>query len=187
MTVREIIKLVCDFVGEKELSAKLDSASFAAYTDREQEKLDLLVQCFNLVNQEIASDFLPFLTKEEVDVNNSILNFSELGKVVINIYEIKNRFGKCLRFKLYPNYVEVYGHAKKVVYSFLPADKILSNEVEMFCGLSGRIYAYGIASEFLLIDGLSEDAEIWEDRFKESLFVLSRKKGEHILPKRSWF
>ena len=65
MTVKDIIKLVCDFVGERELLAKLESTEAVTYTSREQEKLDLMVRCFNLVNQEIASDYLPFLTKEE--------------------------------------------------------------------------------------------------------------------------
>ena len=53
-------------------------------------------------------------------------------------------------------------------------------------GLSARVLAYGTASEYLLVEGLSEDAEIWEDRFKRSLFMLSRKKGEHIMPRRRW-
>ena len=186
MTVKDIIKLVCEFVGEKEILSKLNSTEAVSYTDREQEKLDLMVQCFNLVNQEIASDYLPFLTKEEIDVKNSILNFSEFEKTVVNVYEVKNRFGTSLRFRLFPNYLEISGHAKSIVYSYLPDDKVLTDNVEMLNGLSARVYAYGVASEFLLIDGLSEDAEIWEERFKESLFVLSRKRGEHVLPRRSW-
>ena len=65
-------------------------------------------------------------------------------------------------------------------------DMELTDTVEFFNGLSARVYAYGIASEFLLVSGVSDDAEIWEERFKESLFVLSRKRGEHRLPKRSF-
>lgn len=186
MTVKDIIKLVCDFVGERELLAKLESTEAVTYTSREQEKLDLMVRCFNLVNQEIASDYLPFLTKEEIDVNNSILNFSTLDKTLINVYEIKNKIGMNLKFKLFPNYVEVFGHARSIVYSFLPSEKTLTDNVEIYNGLSKRVYAYGVASEFLLVDGVSDDAEIWEDRFKQSLFVLSRRCGEHILPARSW-
>lgn len=186
MTVKDIIKLVCDFVGERELLAKLESTETVTYTSREQEKLDLMVRCFNLVNQEIASDYLPFLTKEEIDVNNSILNFSTLDKTLINVYEIKNKIGMNLKFKLFPNYVEVFGHARSIVYSFLPSEKTLTDNVEIYNGLSKRVYAYGVASEFLLVDGVSDDAEIWEDRFKQSLFVLSRRRGEHILPARSW-
>ncbi len=186
MTVKDILVLVCEFIGERELKEKISSQEEVSFTVREQEKINTLVDCFNLVNQEIASDYLPFLTKEEVGGEN-IINFSSLSKAMINIYEIKNRFGFNLKFKLFPNYVEVEGKPKSIVYSFLPADCSISSTVEMFCGLTARVYAYGIASEYLLIDGISEDAEIWEERFKESLFVLSRKRGEHRLPQRSWF
>lgn len=185
MTVREILKLVCEFVGEKEIAIKLNAQQ--EFTEKEQEKIAIMTDCFNLVNQEIASDYLPFMTKEEIAVNNSILNFQDLTKAVINIYEVKNRLGFNLRFKLYPNFVEIFGKAKWIVYSYLPSDvTTLEDEVPAFNGLSARVYAYGVASEYLLVDGLSDDAEIWEDRFKQSLFVLSRKRGEHIMPKRRW-
>ncbi len=186
MTVKEILKLVCEFVGEKELMAKLQ-AEVLSVEQREQEKLDCMVRCFNLVNQEIASDYLPFLTREEVDAQGPILNFSTLKKTVVNIYEIKNKFGVSLKFKNYPNFVEVSGKPKTVTYSFLPDELSLDDEVEKNCGLSARVYAYGVASEYLLIMGVGDDAEIWETRFKDSLFVLSRKRNEHILPRRSWF
>lgn len=185
MTVKDVVKIVCEFVGEREILAKLKDSE-SVLDEREQEKLDIMVNCFNLVNQEIASDYLPYLYKENVDQEGAIINFSDLTKVVINIIEIKNRFGLNLQFKNFSNYVEVVGKPKYVVYSYLPEDLTLSSDVEFLNGLSSRVFAYGIASEFLLVEGLSEDAEIWEERFKESLFVLSRKRGEHRLPKRSW-
>lgn len=184
MTVKDIIKIVCEFVGENEIRAKLEADT--TLSEREQEKVDCMVRCFNLVNQEIASDYLPFLTEESVDVSNSIINFSTLSKSVVNIYQVKNGFGMPIRFKNYPNYIEVCGNAKKVIYSYLPDELKLGDNIARLNGLTERIYAYGVASEFLLIDGLGADAEIWEERFKTSLFVLSRRKGEHRLPRRSW-
>ncbi len=186
MKVKDILKLVCSFVGEREILEKFEAEN-STFTSREEQKISSMVKCFNLVMQEVASDYIPFLIKEEIDVENSFLNFSELSKTVVNVCEIKNRFGICLKFKLFPNYVEIEGKAKTIVYSFLPEDKTLDDEAELACGLTPRVLAYGIASEYLLIEGISEDAEIWEERFKESLFVLSRKRGEHTLPKRAWF
>lgn len=185
MTVKDIIMLVSEFVGEKELLAKLKNSD-SVFNEREQEKLDIMVGCFNLVNQEIASDYLPYLFKEEVNVENKIVKFSDLNKTVINIFEVKNRFGMNLQFKVFSNYIEFVGHPKYIVYSYLPEELTLTSQVELFNGLSARVLAYGIASEYLLVEGLSDDAEIWEERFKESLFILSRKRGEHRLPKRSW-
>lgn len=185
MTVKGIIKLVCEFVGERELLKKLDMQN-PVYSTRESEKLETMIKCFNLVNQEIASDYLPFLLEEEIDVRNSILNFSSLSKNVVAVYQVKDCLGFGLKFRNYPNYVEIFGAAKKIVYSYLPAELELDAQVESNNGLSERVYAYGVASEYLLVDGMSDDAEIWEERFKESLFMLSRRHGEHRLPRRRW-
>lgn len=185
MTVKDILSLACDFVGEKEIKAKIFLEN-PTYTAREQEKLDLMIRCLNLVNQEIASDYLPFLFEENVDANGGVISFDGLEKSVIAVYQVKNRFGFPIRFKNYPNYVEVFGSAKKIVYSYLPDEVGLDDEIEKFNGLSERVYAYGVASEFLLIQGMGSDAEIWEERYKESLFILSSRKGEHRLPRRRW-
>ena len=125
MTVRDILKLVCEFVGERELAQKL--ATSQQLQEREQQKIEIMTNCFNLVNQEIASDYLPFLHKEEVDIEDGVLNFSSLKNKVINIYEIKNRFGFNLKFRNYSNFVEVFGKGKWVTYSFFPADKALDD------------------------------------------------------------
>ena len=186
MKVKEIIAYACGFIGEKEIEEKLESTSTVTFTDKEQEKVDALLRCFNLVNEEIASDYLPYLITEEINVDNSILNYSSLSKTIINIYAIKGTFGRNVRYKPYPDYVEIFGKAKLITYSFLPEKCELNDEFSFYNGLSARILAYGIASEYLLSDGLSEDAEIWEERFKESLFVLSRKRSETKLPKRKW-
>ena len=86
MKVKEIIAYACGFIGEKEIEEKLESTSTVTFTDKEQEKVDALLRCFNLVNEEIASDYLPYLITEEINVDNSILNYSSLSKTIINIY-----------------------------------------------------------------------------------------------------
>ena len=122
-----------------------------------------------------------------IDIIDKLANFYNVSiDYITGLSDDKGSFGKSVRYKLYPNYIEVFGRAKSITYSFLPSDFALSDEFEFYNGLSARIYAYGVASEYLLCDGLSEDAEIWEERFKESLFVLSRKKSETRLPKRRW-
>ena len=187
MTVKNVLKLVCEFVGEKELLTKLSSESAVTYTSKEQEKLDTMLRCLNLVNQEIASDYLPFIREESVDENNSTLLFSTLSEDVVAIYQVKDRFGFPLRFKNCPNSIKIEGKAKKVIYSYLPEELEMTDSIDKMNGLSERVYAYGVASEFLMFYGFGSDAEIWEDRFKTSLFMLSQKHGEHRLPHRRWF
>ena len=77
MKVKEIIAFACSFIGEQEIVKKLTSTEAVSLTDKEQEKVDTLVRCFNLVNQEIASDYLPFLyTAEKSSFLLSISFFS---------------------------------------------------------------------------------------------------------------
>ena len=54
MKVKDVVILTCLFIGEKELATKLEDNT--TLNDREQERVDTLVRCYNLVNQEIASD-----------------------------------------------------------------------------------------------------------------------------------
>ena len=182
MTVKDILKLVCEFVDERDILSKWNSST--ELSSSEQKKVDRMVKCFNLVNQEIASDYLPFLTEEAIDVSDGPLYFANLSKTVINVYEVRNAFGFSLHFKNFANHIKIDGHGKKVVYSYLPNELTLNQDVEKLRGLSERVYAYGVACEFLLLEGFGNDAELWEERFKEALFILSRKRGEHLLPER---
>ena len=97
MKVKEIIAFACSFIGEQEIVKKLTSTEAVSLTDKEQEKVDTLVRCFNLVNQEIASDYLPFLYTEEIDIDNSILNYADLDKTIINVYAVKGTFNRNVR------------------------------------------------------------------------------------------
>lgn len=193
MKVKDVLKLAFEFAGEKELAEKLAQSGDGAlnvesgdFNDAEKRKLNEALSCFNSVNQEIASDYLPFLTRESVDATSGGFLFSSLSKRVISIFQVKDKFGFDLGFRVLSNFVETSKRAKSVVYSFLPEKLGFDDEMEFFNGLSERVYAYGVASEFLLVSGLGGDADIWEERFKESLFMLSRKHGEHRLPKRRW-
>ena len=57
MLVKDIIKLACDFTGNENIAQKLEQSS--SLESSEQETVDGLVKCFNLVNNEIASEFVP--------------------------------------------------------------------------------------------------------------------------------
>ncbi len=182
MTVKDILKIVCEFIEQNEILSKWN-ASIALNT-YEQNTVDFLVKCFNLVNQEIASEYLPLLCTEAVDVENDFLDFSSLSNKVLNIVSVEDENSMTLRYKKYPNSIKIFGYAKSVTYNFLPEDLTISDDVSLFNGLTARVYAYGIASEFFLVKGMSSEAQIFEERFKQGLFALSRQKGEHRMPRR---
>lgn len=182
MTVKDVLKIVCEFIEQNEILSKWNaSISLGA---NEQETVNFLVKCFNLVNQEIATEYLPLYCTEAVDVENGILNYADLKKIVLNIESVEDSKGFLLRYKKYPNSIKIYGRAKNVTYCYLPDELSINDDVVFSNGLSTRIFAYGIASEFFLVKGMSSEAQIFEERFKSGLFALSQRRGEHRIPKR---
>ena len=74
-----------------------------------------------------------------------------------------------------------------VCYKTYPNKIALEGNAEDFGGrLSARVIAYGVASEFCYLEMLYDDASIWEARFKNSLLIACRKRGELTLKKRGW-
>ena len=187
MTVKDVLKIVCEFIEQSEILSKWNAS--VALNANEQETVNFLVKCFNLVNQEIATEYLPLDCTEAVDVENEFLDYSNLSNQVLNIVSVEDENSFSLRFKKYPNSIKIYGHAKSVTYCYLPAELSISEDVEFPNGLSARIFAYGIASEFFLVKGMSSCAQTFEERFKNGLFSLSQSRGEHRLPRRRflWF
>ena len=66
----------------------------------------------------------------------------------------------------------------------MPDELSITDNVVFSNGLSARVFAYGIASEFFLVKGMSSNAQIFEEKFKNSLFAISQSKGERRMPKR---
>ena len=72
-----------------------------------------------------------------------------------------------------------------ITYSVLPVDLELNSE-EVSSVLSERVYAYGVAREYYIMQSLTDEAEIWEERFKASLKSLYRRKSNTFMPSRRW-
>ena len=185
MTVIDILKLVCEYVGEKEICAELKAQT--SPSEAEQAKLSQMLDALNVVRQSIASDYMPFVYKEEINASNGILSYDSLTKTPIHIFEVKNKLGFNLRFKTYPNFIEIFGNAKSIVYSYLPEDLTLQSEVPLLNGIPASVYAFGTAAEYLGMEGINgEEVEYFDERFKSALFALTGKRGVFRLPQRTW-
>lgn len=184
MNTIDIIKIACDFTGNEEISVKLDERS--SLTESEQKVVDALVKCLNLVQNEVATEYIPLEAIEEVKAVDLKVPYSAFSKKPIAVIFAKDSFGRNLRFRTFSDYLMVYAPRAKVKYHYMP-DEITSVEGELAQPLLPmRIYAYGVAREYFLLQTLGDDADIWEVRFKDSLSIFARKKQEVRLPCRRW-
>ncbi len=189
MKAKEIIKNVCVYLGKEEiLASNLFETGGQVLTDVQNAEVNKMLKCLNLITSEIASDYLPILREKEIKLVNGEVDVFEIDKSIQEIVNIKSKFGKNLKYKFINNKIICLATNVVVTYKIRPSEIKIDDEAESFGGkLSERILAYGVASEFCFLEMLYDDASIWENRFKNALFISARKKGELKLKNRGWF
>lgn len=188
MTAKNIIKTACVFLQKDELLDVTELDGQETATSSQTKELEHLLRCLNLVISEIASDYIPLINREKLTPVNGKIQLSSFSKDLIDVLQVKDKFGIKTNYKLFPSYIETIDGDVEVTYSFQPtALSNLSSEMEQFSQkISERVVAYGVAMEYSFICGLHDDASIWEKRFKDGLIIASRKKSDIRLPKRRW-
>lgn len=172
MKIKDILTLACQFV---DVNIDFSSANDA--------KKALFEDYFNRILEEIATEYHPFICKEEISGRK--VYFSSLSKIAIDVIDVKNDHGRKLRYRNYVDHIEIDGEGKYITYSYLPESLKSEDELKFF-KIPARVYAYGIAREYLLEEGLKSDAVLFENRFKDSLCNVLKTRTNAVLPSRSW-
>lgn len=97
--------------------------------------------------------------------------------------------GNRIGFRLFPDHILLNANYEKVKirYTYEPDVLTKTSVISNYGGkLPKRVLAYGVAMEFSFISSLSDEAYIWEARYKDSLKNIVRKKHEVKLPVRRW-
>ena len=192
--VVDVLKIASLFLNlEKEFEPYFERilAGETNFTENSEtiEEMKLCLKCFNLVYQEIANDYFPLKVEEKVTPNDFKVyfkDFSHKAKDIYSIFECETR--RRLKYKEMLDYIFVGTNNKvKVVYSKQPSEFMFADLFEDFNGrISAKCLALGVASEYCFIKNFFDEAQVWEQRFKNALKVEGRKKGEILLRKRRW-
>ena len=185
MKINDILKEACSVLELTDLKAALIAESLTSAQEKEANKL---VEYFNRIQQEISTEFLMVLNKETISANGSI-SFSSLEEEVLDIICVKDEKGNKFAFKVFPDHVSFDGSASEVLYSFVPEDIELGEDILYLAPI--RIYVFGIAREFYFEEGLADKANFFEQRFKNSIESLIEKDKQanlktRKLPARLW-
>lgn len=181
MKINDTIQLCCDFLGEKDLKLLIGTSSG---DEVQKAKLDAMLTCLNLAYEEIVTEYLPILFTETVETDGGILNFSSLSKPISGIIAVKDEGGKDLSYSQSADHIEVNSTKVQITYQIVPEKFNFGDEEKVI--FPERLLAYGTAREYLFMQGLSEEALLYEKRFKDALISFVRKKSLLTLPKRQW-
>lgn len=195
MKVIEVIKDACIYLTKEEELNYLVKKENNSEVDFDEEKLkeiinntDLLVKCFNFVLNTLCSEYLKLKDKVVVHTNTGKIAYSEISDFnILNIISIEDDMGNSVPFADYGGEVVLSAIGRyKITYTYCFDDMDIDTSINEIT-IPAKTLAYGVASEYLYINKLYDDAAIWDTRFKNSLSnLLSNKKQLYIKPRR-WF
>lgn len=185
MKVKEIINNALTLLGRADLASKQDGETLSA---EEAETLEILLYCYNAVEDEIARCYFPLRCREKASSATGRYNFFLLQHKPVRIVKVLAD-GKEKEFFMYPEYMET--DAKDIIleYEYLPSKKEIEDDSEFSQQIGGRLLAYGVASEYSLIMGEVQSAEIWEGKYRkeiENLYTEEPSLSGGYIPPRRW-
>jgi len=197
MKLREIIKLACVILQLDELLNSeylfdenydiLDEQSILTSGTSTEKTLNLLIKCFNLAYSEIATDYLPLITMQNVTVYDGVYNLNALDNNFYKLIKLENKNGESSSFKIVDNILYAKNGDYQLYYCYIPNALTLNSDVSNFNGrVYDRIFVYGLVKEFYCINGLYEEAKFFQTKFEESIKNSKVVKKEIKLPKRRW-
>lgn len=164
MTVKDCMKLAAAELGiedavEKYFSGDLNSGQ-AGKT---------LLQCYNLIENELALDYFPLIAEDEVQTNTGMVDFSNLSCAMTKIWGVTDMNGEAVKYRLFPKYIKTQPGRLKIRYIYAPQEKTADEECEFAAAVSKRMVAYGMAAEYCMHMGLYEEADAWDKKYKGAI------------------
>jgi hypothetical protein len=181
MKVKEIMIAAAKLLGiEQEITAYCNGQSEAC------EDAEILLDCFQEIESEIALDYLPLIVEEEKSSVNGQYGYSTFENQVVRIIRVSDEWGNSLPFKLYARYMTTQPGKIKVTYTYSPKKKGLTDSSDFTIGVSERVFAYGIAAAYSIVKGLYEEGEVWDKKYKNSLSAAVREMRSKTMKGRVW-
>ena len=189
MTVKEVIALAAGCLSRDDLVSALDKEE-SALSEEEKLELDAFLRAYNFVENEVALDYCPIKKEETIEVSENKIYYSKLSQVPVNIRKVVCG-GYLQRFAAYPAYILMtdgwLGRAS-VVYDCIPSTKTSFDE-ETECsdkGVSARLLAYGVASQYCLVNGENGRAALWDKKFRDALRAKNLLRRTVSVRSRRW-
>lgn len=182
MKVKDCMLLAAELLGIRaEVDANLSGSTSIGVTETEK-----LLHCFNLVENELALDYLPLLAEDELETDTGAVLFSEFAHSPVRIVKVLDGNGETLDFTLFPEFLKTAAGKIKVRYTYAPKTKEVDGESDFTLGVSERLIALGMVSEYSISVGLYEEASVWEKKYKDAIAAAYKTKGAKRIQSRRW-
>ena len=182
MTVLECVKAAATELG---ITAEVD----AYLQDKKEEgrvAVENLVRCFNLVENELASEYLPLFAEDTLETETGAVYYSDLERAPVRIIKVFDGLGEEVKFSLFPEFLKTQAGKVRIRYAYAPKEKAIEESSDYLLFVSLRLFAYGMASEYALASGRYEESAVWNKKYKNAIYAAYRKKPIKKIQSRRW-
>ena len=161
-------------------------AYFDGTSQEGEVEVEALLRCFQLVENELALDYLPLYAEEELETDTGCVPYDAFSRAIVRIVKVTDEWGNEAPFTLFPNYLKTQGGKWKIRYAYAPEKKTLDGKSDYTLYVSTRLLAYGMATEYALSQGLFEEASVWDKKYKDAVASAYRAKPPKRISARRW-
>lgn len=187
MQVNNIIRNCAVLLDDEQFLSELDSSS--DLSEQSSTIKNKLLECVNIVNRKIATQYFPIKLKKVSNTNNNKIKLSSLSnEKIIDILHVCENNVK-IGFNVENGYIVTESGGKMTItYSILPKTVQYNDSIDYYENkISDYVFAYGVVSEYLYIMGNTVDAQVWENKFVEGVRGVTTRNREIVMPVRSWY
>lgn len=182
MKVKDVILKAAAEIGVLEQA----TASFAGGTANTDKETATLLRCFNLVENEVALDYLPLRAEDILESPLGVVRFAELSNTPARILSVTDEWGNPLKFKLFPDFLKTQAGKIVVLYTYSPKEKTADEDSDFSLFVGERALAFGVCAEYFLACGLYEQAAVWDAKYKDALKAAMRSQKNRVISSRRW-
>lgn len=181
MTVDETVALACRLLEMDDVATSIEQSANTFST----EKAEMLT-LYNLVESEVALNYLPLVIEEEVSSDSGIIGYSALTNPVVSVLSVHDEYDNKISFGVFSEYLKTSPGTLKIRYTYAPTNKGFSEYAEAESSVDKRLLAYGICGEYCIKKGRYDEAELWEKKYKDALTKAYRTSQNKVIRSRRW-
>lgn len=187
MTVLDVLETTSLYLNlREELDYYFNDNNNTPPSSEVQKKFETLLKALNLIVQEIAIEFKPLYKEENLTFTNGMANLDSLTETVNKIVCVKDDI-KFYKFAVCNGKILIDANGSKVVkYSYIPENLLQTDNILFDEQIGEKVLAFGVCMEYLYLQNIFDEVEIWEDRFYKALKNSLRNVGRYNMPKRRW-
>lgn len=172
MEVKSIIRKVLEILQNVDLYSRITSNDATiTLTSEEILERDIIIDCINLVQQNIATNYFNLIDTFQINNTYDVLPYSKISTLqIFNILSVKNTKNEVLKYTLKPSGIVTNKCDIVIKYAYFPNDVTINDNITTFpIGVSERIFVYGVVSEYMFVKGNIDEYNVWQNKFETEI------------------